>query len=215
MNAQRSRLPISLLEGKLRVYQSGGSVVIETDFSLRVSYDWNSYLVVKISSSFSESVCGICGNYNGNPLDDFTTPAGALAANPVEFGKSWKVEDGDRFCWDDCHGECKSCSPELVGRFKAEPFCGWITKGESGPFRQCHSIINPKIYLDNCVYDLCMNNGLKEMLCSALTSYANACQREGVIISDWRTPTGCCEYIQGDKEMLTHELKAAVFNSKV
>ncbi|XP_067399057.1 IgGFc-binding protein-like [Emydura macquarii macquarii] len=191
VNAQRSRLPISLLEGKLRVYQSGRSVVIETDFSLRVSYDWNSYLVVKISSSFSESVCGICGNYNGNPMDDFTTPAGALAANPVEFGKSWKVEDGDRFCWDDCHGECKSCSPELVGRFKAEPFCGWITKGESGPFRQCHSIINPKIYLDNCVYDLCMNNGLKEMLCSALTSYANACQREGVTISDWRTPTGC------------------------
>ncbi|XP_074837545.1 IgGFc-binding protein-like [Carettochelys insculpta] len=191
VNGQRSRLPISLLEGKLRLYQSGGSVVIETDFSLRVSYDWNSYLLVKISSSFSESMCGLCGNYNGNPGDDFATPAGTLAASPVEFGRSWKVEDGDRFCWDDCHGQCKSCSPELVSRYKAEPFCGWITKGADGPFSLCHSTIDPKIYLDNCVYDLCMNDGLKEMLCRALSSYAAACRREGEAVSDWRTPTGC------------------------
>ncbi|TFJ96904.1 histone deacetylase complex subunit SAP30L [Platysternon megacephalum] len=191
VNDQRSHLPISLLEGKLKVYQSGVSVVIETDFSLRVSYDWNSYLVVKISSSFWERVCGLCGNYNGEPGDDFATPTGALAASPVEFGKSWKVEDGDRFCWDDCHGECKSCSPELVGRYKAEPFCGWITKGAGGPFSRCHPVIDPKIYLDNCVYDLCMNDGLQDMLCQALASYADACRREGVDISEWRTPAGC------------------------
>uniref|UniRef100_A0A8C4YFY3 VWFD domain-containing protein n=1 Tax=Gopherus evgoodei TaxID=1825980 RepID=A0A8C4YFY3_9SAUR len=191
VNDQRSRLPISVLEGKLRVCQSGGSVVIETDFSLRVSYNWGSSLVVKISSSFWESVCGLCGNYNGDARDDFATPAGTLAASPMEFGRSWKVEDGDRFCWDDCHGECKSCSPELVGRYKAEPFCGWITKEAGGLFSRCHSMIDPKIYLDNCVYDLCMNNGLKEMLCQALASYADACRRDGVSISDWRTPTGC------------------------
>ncbi|CAM5134027.1 unnamed protein product, partial [Natator depressus] len=178
VNAQRSHLPISLLKGKLRVYQRGVSVVIETDFSLRVSYDWGSSLVVKISSSFWEHVCGLCGNYNGDARDDFATPRGALAASPVDFGKSWKVENGDRFCWDDCHGECKSCSPELVGRFKAEPFCGWITKKASGPFSRCHSVIDPKIYLENCVYDLCMNDGLEEMLCQALTSYADACQGE-------------------------------------
>uniref|UniRef100_A0A8C3SMJ9 Fc fragment of IgG binding protein n=1 Tax=Chelydra serpentina TaxID=8475 RepID=A0A8C3SMJ9_CHESE len=191
VNAQHSRLPISLLEGKLKLYQSGASVVIETDFSLRVSYDWGSSLVVKISSSFWESVQGLCGNYNGDPGDDFATPAGALAASPVEFGRSWKVEDGDRFCWDDCHGVCKSCSPELVGRYKAEPFCGWITKAAGGPFSQCHSVIDPKIYLDNCVYDLCMNDGLKDMLCRALTSYADACRREGVAISEWRSLAGC------------------------
>ncbi|XP_073179609.1 LOW QUALITY PROTEIN: IgGFc-binding protein-like [Lepidochelys kempii] len=191
VNAQHSRLPISLMEGKLKLYQSGGSVVIETDFSLKVSYDWGSSLVVKISSSFWESVQGLCGNYNGDARDDFATPTGVLAASPVEFGKSWKVEDGDRFCWDDCHGECKNCSPELVGRYKAKPFCGWITKEVEGPFSLCHSMIDPKIYLDNCVYDLCMNDGLKEMLCRALTSYADACRREGVAISEWRSLAGC------------------------
>nr|XP_006122266.3 IgGFc-binding protein-like [Pelodiscus sinensis] len=185
MNARSFPIADFPHQGKLKVYQSGGSVVIQTDFSLRVSYDWGSSLVVKLSSSFSESVCGLCGNYNGDPRDDFTTPTGALAASPVEFGRSWKVEDGDRFCWDDCHGQCKSCSPEQVGRYKAEPFCGWITKGAGGPFSRCHSMIDPKIYLDNCVYDLCMNDGRKEMLCQALTSYADA------TVSDWRTLVGC------------------------
>ncbi|XP_062996673.1 IgGFc-binding protein-like [Elgaria multicarinata webbii] len=191
VNNQRARLPISLNEGKLLLYQSGGSVHVETDFSLWVSYDWNSYLVVKISSSFSENICGLCGNYNGDPTDDFSTPQGNLVPNPVEFGKSWKVEDGDRFCWDDCQGECKSCSPEMANKYKAEPFCGWISKEGDGPFSQCHSVIDPNIFLDNCVYDLCLNDGLKDVLCEALKSYAEACQKEGVAISDWRTPTGC------------------------
>lgn len=193
MNNQRSQLPISLHEDKLHVYQSGDSVIIETVFSLKISYDWNSYLVVKISSSFSESVCGLCGNYNEDPADDFRTPAGALAPNPVEFGQSWKVDDGDRFCWDDCHGECKSCPPEMASKYKAEPFCGWLSKETDGPFCQCHSVIDPSVFLENCVYDLCMNDGLKDVLCEALKSYADACQKQGVKVSDWRTPTGCCE----------------------
>ncbi|XP_061452965.1 IgGFc-binding protein-like [Rhineura floridana] len=191
VNNQRFRLPISLNEGKLRLYQSGSSVFIETDFRLRVSYDWDNFLELKISSSFSESVCGLCGNYNGDPADDFSTPEGSLAPSPVEFGKSWKVEDGDRFCWDDCHGECKSCSPQLIEQYKAEPFCGWISKKGDGPFSKCHSVIDQNPFLESCVYDLCMNDGLKDLLCEALKNYAVTCQGKGVALSDWRTPTGC------------------------
>uniref|UniRef100_A0A8C8VKK0 VWFD domain-containing protein n=1 Tax=Pelusios castaneus TaxID=367368 RepID=A0A8C8VKK0_9SAUR len=191
VNAQRSRLPISLLEGKLRVYQRGGSAVIETDFSLRVSYDWNSYLVVKISGSFSESMCGLCGNYNGVLEDDFATPGGALAANSEELGKSWKVNAGEKFCLDDCHGKCKDCNDDGDTEYDAEDFCGWISKGAGGPFSRCHSVIDFQTYMNNCIYDLCMNDGQQELLCQALSRYADACQREGVTISDWRTPTGC------------------------
>ncbi|XP_053124186.1 IgGFc-binding protein-like isoform X2 [Hemicordylus capensis] len=191
VNNQHSRLPISLNEGKLRLYQSGGSVIIETDFSLRVSYDWKNFVVVKISSSFSENVCGLCGNYNGDPADDFRTPDGSLAPSPVEFGRSWKVEDGDKFCWDDCHGECKKVTLELLIRYKAELFCGWISKKESGPFSQCHSVLDPDIFVENCAYDLFIYEGYREMLCQALTNYADACQREGVVLSDWRRLVGC------------------------
>uniref|UniRef100_A0A8C0GED6 VWFD domain-containing protein n=1 Tax=Chelonoidis abingdonii TaxID=106734 RepID=A0A8C0GED6_CHEAB len=189
--------------------------LVQTDFSLRVSYDWGSSLAVQLSSSFWEHVCGLCGNYNGDPGDDFTTPTGVLAASPMEFGRSWKVEDGDRFCWDDCHGECKSCSPEMVSRYKAEPFCGWINKEASGPFSPCHSVIDPKIYLDNCVYDLCMNDGLQEMLCQALTSYADACRGEGVDITEWRMLVGSLPCPENSQYQLCGSACPATCNDQV
>lgn len=193
VNNQRLHLPISLNDGKLRLYQSGNSVFIETDFLLKVSYDWKSYLVVRISSSFSENVCGLCGNYNGDPADDFVTPSGTLALSPVELGQSWKVKDEDPFCWDDCRGDCKKVTLEVLVRYKVVPFCGWISKKEGGPFSQCHSVIDPEIFVDNCAYDLYFYEGHREILCQALASYADACQREGVTLSAWRKLTDCRE----------------------
>ncbi|XP_069804640.1 IgGFc-binding protein-like [Dendropsophus ebraccatus] len=188
---QRQRLPISLNEGQVRLYQSGGSVVIETDFTLKVYYDWNSNLQVYISSSFYGSVCGLCGNYNGNPSDDLMTPAGTQAPDLINFGKSWKVEDGDRFCWHNCNGECKTCSLETQRTYSSEQSCGLISKLVDGPFRQCHSVLDPKTYLDNCVYDLCMNGGSKQILCQSLKTYADACQKNKVSIGEWRQLSGC------------------------
>ncbi|MEE6482037.1 hypothetical protein FKM82_013123 [Ascaphus truei] len=105
---QRQRLPINLNNGQVRLYQSGAFLIIESDFTLKVYYDWNSILKITLSSSFFESVCGMCGNYNGNPADDMATPTGTQAPNLADFGKSWKVDDGDRFCWHNCNGECKN-----------------------------------------------------------------------------------------------------------
>ncbi|XP_078509951.1 IgGFc-binding protein-like [Lissotriton helveticus] len=190
VNNDKLSLPVILNDGKLRLYQSGGLILIQTDFTLRVYYDFNSFLKVEISSSFFENICGLCGNYNGNPSDDFMKPSGGLALNPVDFGASWKVEDGDHFCWHDCNGVCKTCSADLVKKFEDQGFCGLITLA-TGPFRDCHPLIDPKIYMDNCVYDMCMNDGFKQILCDALKTYADTCLRKNVKIYEWRTIAGC------------------------
>ncbi|NXE57605.1 FCGBP protein, partial [Casuarius casuarius] len=62
VNNQRSRLPISLADGKIKAYQNGDSALIKTDFSLKVFFDWEHHLAVKIPSKFSGKVCGLCGN---------------------------------------------------------------------------------------------------------------------------------------------------------
>uniref|UniRef100_A0A8C5WKM6 VWFD domain-containing protein n=1 Tax=Leptobrachium leishanense TaxID=445787 RepID=A0A8C5WKM6_9ANUR len=189
VNDQSRTLPLNLNNGQVRLYQSGGSAVIETDFSLRVYYDWNSVLNISLSSSYYGSVCGLCGNFNGNASDDLTTSEGSLAPNPVDFGKSWKVEDGDRFCWHNCNGECKTCPVETQRRYEADDNCGLISKPD-GPFRLCHEVLDPKTYLDNCVYDLCMNGGSKQILCQSLKTYAEACQKNNIQIQEWRSLSG-------------------------
>ncbi|XP_034612358.1 IgGFc-binding protein-like isoform X2 [Trachemys scripta elegans] len=191
VNNIRAHLPISLNKGALRLYQSGTSLVLHTDFNLTVTYDWNNHLRVTVPRVFSNSLCGLCGNYNGDPSDDFRTPDGDLAPSVAALGKSWVVEDEDQFCWHDCIGGCRPCAPSIARKYKEEALCGLITKASDGPFSQCHSKVDPTVYLDNCVYDLCHNDGYQKALCEALKAYADACQLEGVRIGEWRQLARC------------------------
>ncbi|NXT93833.1 FCGBP protein, partial [Anhinga rufa] len=62
VNNHRSHLPISFAQGKLQLQQKGKTVLIKTDFGLKILYDWDNHVVVKIPSTLSGKVCGICGN---------------------------------------------------------------------------------------------------------------------------------------------------------
>lgn len=136
----------------------------------------------------------MCGNYNENPSDDFATPSGTLAATPNDFGKSWKVDDGDNSCWHDCNGECKPCPPTFEKNFLDDQKCG-IISAPRGPFSQCIATIDPKKIVDSCVYDVCLNGGSKVILCQSIAAYASICQRNNVQIGDWRALAGCRKYI--------------------
>ncbi|KAE8594554.1 hypothetical protein XENTR_v10019689 [Xenopus tropicalis] len=189
VNKSRSSLPVSLINGTLRIFQSGNTVVIQYGNDVQVSYDWNHVAIVELSLRYAKAVCGMCGNYNQNPSDDFQTPDGPQANGVVAFGKSWKVEDNTT-CWDDCHGPCLSCPPNMAEKYTTDAYCGLLDKTD-GPFSQCHSIVNPKMYSENCVYDVCLNDGYKQFSCRALKAYADACQRQGLNISQWRDGAGC------------------------
>ncbi|XP_074991089.1 IgGFc-binding protein [Calonectris borealis] len=190
VNNHRSRLPISLAQGKLRLQQKGKSVLIKTDFKLKILYDWDDHVVVKLPGMFSGKVCGMCGNSNGNPQDDSLMPDGNLAQDTVELGRSWKVASESHRCWDSCSGDCGRCQWDEAAKYKGETSCGLLTQ-RLGPFKSCHATINPSVYLKNCVHDLCVNDGLHIMLCRALKAYADDCQEEGITVSDWRTLARC------------------------
>lgn len=100
--------------------------------------------------------------------------------------------DESNVCFDSCIGECKQCPRDEEKKYKVEALCGLLSQS-SGPFQRCHAVINPKNYLDNCVYDLCVNDGLHNNLCQALKAYADDCREEGIIVDDWRTPARCRE----------------------
>lgn len=152
-------------------------------------------LHVTISSSYFQNVCGMCGIYNEDPSDDFATPSGTQATSLTDFVKSWKANNRDYACWDDCNGDCKVCPPTLENTYLDNKKCGLISV-ESGPFKQCYATINPKIFKDNCVYDVCLNGGAKKILCDSLAVYAALCQMNNIEIGDWRTLAGCRKYIR-------------------
>lgn len=182
--------------GKLVISQCGRSAVIETDFGLSVRYDWDNSLVVSISDTYRGITCGLCGNFNGNPNDDFITSSGSQVGGAVAFGSGWKVPGlvPNAQCRDDCEGGYETCQDRRMQKWEGESFCGIITMTGNGPFRNCHSVIDPQHYFENCKYDLCMGRGLRQLLCKALETYADACQSAGIQVQEWRNMAKCCKY---------------------
>lgn len=193
VNNHRTRLPVSLAQGKLHLQQKGSFVQIKTDFMLKVLYNWDGHLMVKMPSSQSGKVCGLCGNSNGDPQDDALLPDGTLAQNAVVLGQVWKVLGDHRICSDSCSGECKRCSWKETAKYNTEAFCGLLTQ-HPGPFQGCHDAVHTDIYLKSCISDLCSYEGLHTVLCQALNAYVENCQEEGIVVGDWRTPARCCEW---------------------
>lgn len=195
MNHTLWNLPINLSNGKVKLYQSGLSIIVETDFGLTVQYDWKDSLFITVPRHLSGKVCGMCGNFNGNKEDDMMTPSGSMASNAVALGKSWRVPDvpGDAQCQDECSGQCEICDDTFFSSIKQDMFCGLLTDIMEGPLSECNAVIDPKVFHEMCLYDVCMGEGMKNFLCNTLQVYAEVCQRAGVKIHDWRALTRCRE----------------------
>ena len=89
MDGVRTQLPVQLEDDSISISESGIRGHLHTDIGVEVDFDWNTLLMVTLSSSFHDNVRGLCGNYNGNANDEQATPAGALTASVDEWAQSW------------------------------------------------------------------------------------------------------------------------------
>ncbi|XP_072911798.1 IgGFc-binding protein-like [Hemitrygon akajei] len=183
----KTQLPMTLEGGRLRLSQQGTSAEVDTDFGLRVFYDWNWFLLVTLSSSYFRNVCGLCGNFNGIESDDMFFPNSTQAPSVLEWARSWKVKDRDPFCWDHCMGSCPTCLDADKTRYAGPDFCGML----EDVFGECHPKVDHKPFMDNCIYDVCLYQGSRLLLCQALQAYATECQHKGIMVTNWRTRTSC------------------------
>ncbi|XP_068425896.1 IgGFc-binding protein-like [Clinocottus analis] len=196
VNGELQYLPVSLLGGKVSVMQSGIYAVLTTNFGLNVKYDWNMRLYITVPSSYYQHLGGLCGNYNGDRSDDLPEPKGSSISAVLKMIQKWKTDTSDLFCHDNCAGDCSQCSTEQQAHFSHPNLCGILTKSD-GPFSACYKKVDPSMYLENCVYDVCVNKGAKQILCENLKSYADACLSEDVKINpQWRMVTKCYSHYE-------------------
>ncbi|KAM8746516.1 zonadhesin, like [Acanthopagrus schlegelii] len=178
--------PISSIGG-IQIYLSGKFVVLETSFGLRVRFDGNHHADVTVPTTYNDLLCGMCGNFNGNPTDDNLKPDNKPAANTNELGDSWQVPDERPDCTNG--GGQEDCDKEVEEEAKKPTSCGMITD-PTGIFKPCHSVVDPEPYFGNCVYDMCATGGQTVALCQAIESYADMCAAANVPIP-WRNTTFC------------------------
>ncbi|XP_013768755.1 mucin-5AC-like [Pundamilia nyererei] len=185
----------------LQVQKMGIYIVVTIKPGLVLMWDQKTSLFITISPQFQGQVCGLCGNYDGNSKNDFTTRSQEIVADVLQFGNSWKVSSS-------CPSAELISDPCASNRYRAawsQKQCSIIT---SVTFQSCHSKVDPGPYFDSCVRDSCAcdTGGDCECLCTAVAAYAKACNEAGTCIA-WRTPKFCpifCDYYNSPGECEWH-----------
>ncbi|KTF88383.1 hypothetical protein cypCar_00040573 [Cyprinus carpio] len=171
----------------------GMYLVIDANIGLTVLWDRKTTVRIILQPQHMGDVCGLCGNFNGNAKDDFTTQGNLPTTNIREFVDSWKVLSN---C-PDAKPDFNPCSETSNRETWAKIQCS-IIKDIKGPFKDCHNKVDQNPYYENCVKDSCACNtgGDCECFCTAVTAYAQACNEADVCVN-WRTPEICpvyCDY---------------------
>uniref|UniRef100_A0A8C3H5H3 VWFD domain-containing protein n=1 Tax=Chrysemys picta bellii TaxID=8478 RepID=A0A8C3H5H3_CHRPI len=192
VNGVLINLPYSTDDGKISMYRRGQDAAIQTDFHLTIAFDWQGRVTLTAPSTYAGSLCGLCGNFNGDKGDELTMRDGRVAPNATAFGQSWRVAETPD-CTEPEKQECSNLAAIDRHQRKIQGECGMILS-TAGPFRECHRKVPPEGYFQDCIYDYCFFRGQQAVVCQNLASYAAACQAAGVTIEPWRSNRFCESY---------------------
>uniref|UniRef100_A0AAY4ERV6 VWFD domain-containing protein n=1 Tax=Denticeps clupeoides TaxID=299321 RepID=A0AAY4ERV6_9TELE len=176
-------------------------LVIEANNGLILMWDRKTSMFIKLSPEFKGHVCGLCGNYDRDANNDFTSRNQELVVDPLDFGNSWKVSPS-------CPNTQTNKNPCISNPYRqswAQKQCSII---KSDVFTSCHSQVDPSPFFDACVRDSCAcdSGGDCECFCTAVAAYAEACNEAAVCVA-WRTPDICplfCDYYNPPGECEWH-----------
>ena len=176
-----------LVSGEVELTRAGGRLyVILSTLGVRISWDGSYRVDLTVSTRWRGNLCGLCGNYNGDPTDDFQNPNGIVVSSADEFGLSWVVNNNGS-------GSCLGlaplipCSTDVMD--EAQRRCAVLREEH---FRACNAIVDPTTFIESCVFDYCHCNvnDREECYCNSLSTYAGACGANGIVLSNWNTICG-------------------------
>ncbi|NXJ73000.1 FCGBP protein, partial [Rostratula benghalensis] len=147
-----------------------------TPFRLGVTFDGRAHVTLNVPTTYRGTLCGLCGDYDGDPRNDDPRRGAGPGAGPG--------------CPLLQPPPCpKRVTVERKQRGGGEE-CGLILS-PGGPFGGCHPRVDPEGYFQACVTDYCHFRGHVTALCRAIGAYAAACQSAGVVLQPWRSKTFC------------------------
>jgi hypothetical protein len=74
----------------VEVHQEPGVIVLTTDFFLMVEMSGFNSIFINIPPAFQGKLCGLLGDFDEDPDNDFRLPGGSMTADEQVFGNAWK-----------------------------------------------------------------------------------------------------------------------------
>ncbi|XP_058925316.2 mucin-6 [Kogia breviceps] len=142
---------------------------------------------ITVGPQFRGQTRGLCGNFNGDTTDDFTTSMGIAEGTASLFVDSWRAGN----CPAALERETDPCSMSQLNKVCAETHCAVLVK-KGTVFEKCHAAVDPKPFYKRCVYQACNYEETFPHICAALGDYALACTSRGVLLQGWRGSVDNC-----------------------
>ncbi|WAR09819.1 SSPO-like protein [Mya arenaria] len=127
---------------------------------------------------------GLCGTYDGDQTNDFTTDTGNVVTQAPAFVTTWKRSFAGETCADLPQTGCNAATPQVFAT--ATSTCEALMETE---FEICHHAVPPAAYISACKEDCCDSSG-QDCLCSSFEAYSRACLEHNIRL-DWRSDNRC------------------------
>merc|ERR1712096_555671 len=157
---------------------------------VRIIFDNDQSVDVVVPDIFKNDVFGLCGNYDGIEDNDFVVE-GKSFTEANEFGNFYHMNiDASSKCSNIPKRTSHPCAAISQEQLRpVEEHCKLLLGSK---FSACHNIINPTVYYQRCISDVCMCgvDKFEECECEAFTHYSRQCAFKNVVL-DWRSESLC------------------------
>ncbi|XP_056311152.1 mucin-2-like [Danio aesculapii] len=172
---------LSQTESTIVFWQSSMFVQVYTLFGLKMQVQVSPEIQIYLNLPATENTKGLCGTYNNDTNDDFTTFSGIIESSVQLFTQSWSIGSCTPITG------CINTNNELF----AEQGCDQLRDPE-GVFAECHDYVPVAPFVEACVKRTCQcSRALQDCLCVSFGNYAKACVAQGIMVKDWRSGTNC------------------------
>jgi len=156
-----------------------------------VTWDGQDTFIFKLlDDKWAGNVCGMCGDYNGNAVDDFVPKGGdAPTYDTQQLVDSWKVvKAGEEECVTDAATDyCAALTSDQLQ--SVTEVCSDVVQAAN--FGDCE--IPPAKLSEMCITSLCecTSGDYKACICDAATQFSRLCVATGAPLAEWRTKQFC------------------------
>ncbi|KAL6448316.1 hypothetical protein ACFW04_000340 [Cataglyphis niger] len=189
VNGKKVDLPYRIAN-RLDINCTTDSVIVNTHIGIKVLWDGISFLEVSVPTSYRGRLCGLCGNFNSQTKDDFTTRRGRLLQDVQKFGQSWAVGAKKTCTRVARSGNIKDQEIDKERRCRGRKDHRLCNRLRSQIFDPCHKKVNPMMYYKACLQDMC-ECPTEHCYCQSFMAYAHECKRLGIQLPHWRKSTRC------------------------
>ncbi|XP_053574707.1 von Willebrand factor [Bombina bombina] len=154
-----------------------------------VKMDVSGNIQLALSNKLFNQTCGLCGNFNQFPDDDFMTQEGILADRSYDFANSWALHGANKRCRrilpssSTCNISSDSAEKGIMQR------CQMLKT--SSVFIKCHHVVDPDPFIAICEDDMCSCAEEMNCHCQTFLEYARTCAHNGVTVDRWGIHSSC------------------------